>query len=236
MAKPKKVPVPISAIEARFISQLGFLERSMEAYDAGAQDEVLRMAVALRTLLHKTHQSHPLVEQVQLHDTLLLSRCQLAPGNLVTEFPLAMMTMGDNQTAYVPLLDEFPFAPFRHLKISEWQDEQVIVLREMGQEQSLTRWDLVLALANQDGGAHSDPEGVPENYFALVHEHFGGFIATIGDGPEENIVGMEKATMRHIAWEAHTSLSQAWRRMLGKRGCHCNSGRQFRYCCGKAAA
>ncbi|VDS10738.1 hypothetical protein PARHAE_03957 [Paracoccus haematequi] len=236
MAKQKKVPVPISAIESRFVSQLGFLQRSMEAYDAGAHDEVLRMAVALRTLLHKSRTSHPLVEQVHLQDTPLLSRCRLAAGNLISEFPLAMMMMGDDETVYVPLLNDFPFAPSRYLKASEWQDERVIVLREMGQEQSLTRWDLVLALANQDGGAHSDPDGVPENYFALVHEHFGGFIATIGTGPEENIIGMEKATMRHIAWEAHTSLSQAWKVELGKRGCQCNSGRQFRYCCGKRTA
>lgn len=229
-----KVPVPVSNVEKRLVSQLGFLQRSMDAYDAGEKDEVLRIAVSLRTLLHKTHTSHPLIEQVGLKDVRLISKCDVSENNLISDFGLTMWRMSDQGVEYLPLLDKIPNSKTCLLTVEEWKNEEVIILREMDQERRITRWDLVLVLANQEGGAHSDPDGVAEDYFALVHENFGGFVT--GENLDEAIVDAEKASIRHMAWEAHTSLAAAWHRVLGKRGCKCNSGRQYRYCCGKEAA
>lgn len=231
--RKKKLPVPICEVEKRFVSQLGFLQRSMEDYDAGNEDEVLRMAVALRTLLHKTKSSHPLISQIGLENALLISFCETHERNLMSDYGLTKWEMNADGVRYRPLL-EGANRNARWLGVPEWQQEEVIILREMGRELRITRWDLVLALANQDGGAHSDPDGVPEDYFALVHGHFGGFVT--GENMDEAIRGVEKASVRHMAWEAHASLSTAWNKILGKRGCECNSGRQRRYCCGKAAA
>lgn len=229
MSKKPKVPVPISDLENQFRDQLDFLSRSMRDFDAGMESEYRRMAATLRVLLHKSKSSHPLADQVGLSETLLPSYAEpIDEQNLVSEHSLVGLVVGSAPTVYMPMLDR-GWVIKRMLPLTEWKDE--LVLRD-GLRKYFSRWDIVLAVANQDGGSHSDP-AMDEAYYNLSRKNSVGWAHWTDDPNHSNqpITGIERAYVRHIAWEAHSGLSEAWQRLAGNRGCTCGSGRKARYCC-----
>jgi len=86
---------------------------------------------------------------------------------------------------------------------------RVIIRDQAGVE--FTRRDLVLALANQDGGAHVDPE-LHEAYEALSRSNSMGWTAGIASGTSGGaVVGVPMgspvpANVRQIGWELEQSL------------------------------
>jgi uncharacterized protein YchJ len=93
------------------------------------------------------------------------------------------------------------------------------------------RGDLILIVANQDGGAHVDPE-IDERYEKLANNKLVGWIA-VGPNGEHPIRHIEKVHLRQIGFEFLQSVSEAWSRRRGNRICECGSGRKHRYCCGR---
>ena len=63
-----------------------------------------------------------------------------------------------------------------------------------------TRWDFIAVVANQNGGAHIDPE-IDEPYHRLVNDKSIGMVHVGPDG-ESPVEHVEKVYVRHIAWEA----------------------------------
>lgn len=59
-----KVPLTPEELQAHLAEQLGFLERSADAFDNGYEDEAKRMATAIRVLVHDTNQSISLLKQL----------------------------------------------------------------------------------------------------------------------------------------------------------------------------
>ena len=100
------------------------------------------------------------------------------PGNLVATNGLVLMQVGGPGPVYVAPLDDGP--PSRYNKprkrFDEWWNA-VIILDEGGQK--FTRKDLVLALANKEGGAHVDPE-LDAAYGALSRSGSLGWMITGG--------------------------------------------------------
>jgi len=137
--------------------QLGFITRSCEMFDAGHLDEAIRVATAIRVLLHDTRKSVSLLTQLSVRDSLTLISTavpepppELPPGLTKTfGMHIGAIRIGPEGSAHEPQCDQ----PGRPLPALTWWGEALWVLDA---STSVTRKDLVLAAVNKDGGAHVD--------------------------------------------------------------------------------
>ena len=105
-----KRPITPDELQAHLDEQLGFLERSAEAFDEGYDGEAKRLAVTMRVLLHKTAQSHSLLGQLgQEGRSFVDTALDLNPANLSTHGGLVFVALGPPKTRYVAMLDDVPF-------------------------------------------------------------------------------------------------------------------------------
>jgi len=137
-----------------FIEQLRrhikFLERSCAAFDAGQTEEALRIAVTLRVLFHDTKKSTSLLTHLGLKSSALVLTT-FVPGyrenkedkTFSVSIPVFLNSLGERS---VPL-----GSARRHefITASNWWDEIIAFTND-----KVSRKDVVLAAANQDGGAH----------------------------------------------------------------------------------
>ena len=227
IAKPR-VPVALTDLENQFPEHLGFLKRSNKDFDEGHLSEYRRLATTLRVLLYSTDRSPSLLRQLGLEQQHFISFASpLNPRNLLSEFSLVITRVGDHGAKYIPLLDQSPF-PSRQLLLTDWLYEPI--LRDVRRKE-FSRLDFIKFVANQDGGAHVDPE-IDEDYAQIKFGESVGLVFC-KEGKEENILDIEKCYIRHISFEASLSLELIWQHYLGNKFCSCGSGRKFRYCCGK---
>lgn len=174
---------------------------SADAFDAGFDAEAKRLAVLLRVLLHDTKQSHSLLKQLGVKDRLdLLDTAEpIHPANLLPTPGLVIMQMTTTETGasgqYVaPLGNERP-SGWRLKPFAGWWQNPVMKV-----DGTWSRRDLVLSLANQQGGAHVDPT-VDERYERLAKENGLGWTAVAADRSEPFGGSPIAAAVRQIAFE-----------------------------------
>lgn len=233
--------------------QLSFVQSSLSGYDAGNEAEAKRLAVHVRVLVHDTRNSVSLLSQLNLKGVLRFydtatPRVRSATTSYVG---LTATTIGGGPPKYLPLLDTNP-RNRRRVPFDDWWNS--IVISDM-ERRTITRERVVLSLANQDGGAHVDPE-LREVYAAVSRR--GSLGRKKGDGKNwEDMLGAERATMRQIAHEMLLTLVPGYAvappkgnheiEMLdvrpifapppgsGKWGrnelCFCGSGMKYKRCC-----
>jgi hypothetical protein len=146
---------------AQLAIQLRFLDRSCCAFDEGDEDEAVRIATTIRTIVHQTSHSTSLLRHLGAEEIRLLSMAYkppIQPGTYVITAPifLAFVRMGASDMSHEPNLGQ---TPVRLVSVSEWWTEQ---LAELGQGVVVRRRDIALVAANRDGGAHVDSELTPE--------------------------------------------------------------------------
>jgi hypothetical protein len=133
----------------QLVRQMGFLQRSCILFDAGYHDEAIRIATAVRILLHDTSKSTSLLTLCHAKGIHLLSTCE----------PMEQV----QSCLFFEGLDRYSTGSFSpKLGASTFKEEipalmwwtQVVVLLEYNRH--ISRRDLVLAAANRDGGAHVD--------------------------------------------------------------------------------
>lgn len=202
-----KVPLSQSDLEAQLTRQLYFLESSSASFDDGFEDEAFRMATTLRVLVHDTPNSSSLLGQlgkkgIKFSDTAI----PFDEDNLLAHSGLVFTHFGDHGARYVARLDDVPSTFQRDF--DEWWTAPVF---KDGKGRVLTRKDVVLIAANQDGGAHVDPK-LDETYFELTRANSLGWVASDGinvtpfDGPE-------RAALRQIAHEMMKTLRPDFKQM-----------------------
>jgi hypothetical protein len=156
------------------VEQVGFLRRSAAAYDAGDTDEAKRLATTARVLCHDGRSSRSLLGQLGLLNELRFidtvpeldepEAPARAPDNDVTItatlFSSPLAPIGGGPQGFAPQLDRAQRS--RPKSFQDWWGTVVIE----DPKNKLTRRDVVLALANQDAGAHVDPELTHAAYVA----------------------------------------------------------------------
>jgi len=193
-----------SEIQAHFSEQLAFLELSSSSFDTGFEGEAKRLAVTLRVLFHDSQRSKSLVGMLgnvgkQFFDTALPANS----GSFLTHGGMVWIAMGSPKTRYVAMLDDVPVSKW--VSFTEWWTPPVFV---DSKRRKLSRRQLILIAANQDGGAHVDP-ALNEVYADLSKQNSLGWIAK--DGQEARpMEGPEKAAIRQIAHEALKSLEPGY--------------------------
>lgn len=195
-----KTPITNADLKAHLDEQLGFLERSASSFDQDYEDEAKRLAVTLRVLLHETHQSHSLLGQLgsrsgSFVDTALPNDA----ANLMPHGGLVFTAMGPPRTRYVAMLDDVPVT--KQVPFEDWWNAPVFIDRDRN---ALTRKELVLIAANQDGGAHVDP-ALDDTYRKLAKENSLNLVA-VENGKARQMDGPERAAIRQMAHEVLKTL------------------------------
>jgi hypothetical protein len=198
------------------LEQVEFLRASGRAYDEGEDAEAKRLAVVARLLCHETTHSHSLLGQIGLLDFLRFVDTGESPGEpsgsndenseeqltWISVFYSPLAPMGGGPRGYYPRLDAAPRSTPK--SFDTWWTS--IVLQDAAGN-ALTRRDIVLAVANSEGGAHVDPKLKPA-YAAVAREDSLGTIEYPTRGGERRTVDANPvlAVMRQIAYELEKTL------------------------------
>ena len=139
----------------------------------------LPIATAIRVLLHDTKNSVSLLGHLQQKNidfvsTALKRKLGVIYLGLVRQINVGVVDGKGGEAKYWPICSEKYFPAqmeFHELDFESWWQQEVIFSTENGL--TLTRKDLVLTMANKDGGAHYD-EVITAKYDAFRHSYSGG--------------------------------------------------------------
>lgn len=206
-------------LAAHLRDQLVFLRTSGAAFDAGEIREAKRIAVAVRVLVHDTRNSTSLLSHLGIKDEVRFVDSaadmpfpEIRPmdetDSIFIGSPLAMIIFPANATEPIRcqargmIREDTPKVPF-----GEWWTREVVSTGPLP-ENRYTRKELILAVANQDGGAHIDAD-VEEAYRTLAHG--GGYFHIQSPGPPPSSVAVDPVpfVLRQIADEVLASIDAA---------------------------
>ena len=167
--------------------QIYFLVESSKGYDTGNYPEAKRIAHILRVLLHDTRQSKSLLGQLKSKDYSFYNTCDLPAKNLVSGyFPLISFKF-NNPLGYRPWVipagtpDPGMWPKKKKMKFSDWWNMPVIATpRKYKNKISFCRRDVVLHVANTDGGSHVDPM-IARKYAAMAKWNAMGLLTKQND-------------------------------------------------------
>ena len=233
------------------------MELSARAFDDGFEGEAKRLAAAIRLLVHDTQRSNSLLGQLGRKGIAFYDTCiPQHPHSILTHDGINAMHMTTQMAKYVAPLDQHvPDSPPRRATFERWWNGVIFVDTD---KQKTTRRDLILAVANKDGGTHVDPV-LDGKYADLSRRNSLGwkFSGPKGELPME---GPELAALRQISHEVLRSLNPTMPRTepkitegiltrggvaivgpkvtdLPKGGrnepCYCGSGEKFKRCHGR---
>lgn len=185
--------------------QISFLEASCKLFDQGTQHEAKRLALILRILVRESRNSHSLLGQLGLLDSITFYN-SLPPMNLhnaLGEHGFVKTKVSSEGTNYVPIFGELiELVSNRKMTYSSWISQ--VVYKNGSKE--FTREDFIGWMADKEGGAHVDPTSAPG--FVTVKEYsqetwkFGRKNPETGDWEESTADGnLVYVGVRQIAYE-----------------------------------
>ena len=174
--KQPRVALTQAQLRQKLREQLDLLRGAALRFDKGDLSAALQMAVSLRILLYSRRHSKSLLEQLGLHSTAFADTAFAMPtGTGVAFCSLVVFDGNSSIERWWPRLDlGYELVPdlvgvrsrrYLRLPFTDWW--QQIIFRNNSNSR-LTRKDLVLTMANQDGGAHVDL-AVEAVYHELVY-------------------------------------------------------------------
>ncbi len=188
------------------VEQLQLLRHSCQVFDGGLEAVAKHISLSLRVLLHHHGQSRALLDQLGLRDgRYLTSAPPLNPKNLLTECNLVMMHVGPTGARYHPLVAAGgPPFPLQPIPFVDWWNNPV--LRD-NRGRTFCRRELVLNVADTDGGAHVDQE-LEEAYMAISRGNSLGWMFSTDTEKSVPEGRPELACMRQIAHELLATIRQ----------------------------
>lgn len=179
-------------LQKHLTEQLGSLQRLALLFDEGYHAEATRMATILRVLLHS--KKYPsLMKQLGLTNTLFLDTAhQYRTNNMFTHHGLVAVRFRGNEISYIPLLDGS--RNIQKIPFDVWWSATIF---SDGQKRILSRADVVLTAADQNGGAHVD-RSIREDYAELRYRNSLGILTHNNVPPSGDPV---YASIRQISHE-----------------------------------
>ncbi len=253
-----KVPRDQRELAVLFNEHLDFLRSSAAAYDAGKFHESKRIAASIRLLVHDTSQSKSLLLQLgRKSEKFLNTSVPINENELTSQSGLTVTMIGAGEASmhYHPMLDD-SYGSTKLVDFNEWW-EGIVFVDQL--KNKFSRQDLILKMANEDGGSHVDP-GLTEKYHKLTRENSMGGLITDQDGQWKAIEGPERAAIRQIGHEflktfdasyappvtpkegvtlGNVSISFSGPKAVEKHStkvgrndkCPCGSGKKYKKCC-----
>jgi hypothetical protein len=177
--------------------QLKFLTASANAFDNGFRDEAIRIATAIRVLVHQTKSSTSLLKHLNATTINLLSTCEGATDRTLMYVGMGIMQIGgDGGPEYFPALDDAAIKSI--VPVSKWWD-QIVFVQDNAR---LSRKKIVLSATNQDGGAHVDDK-LNADYRSLITDGFIGNVSHTANGQtkQQPIIEAHYVALRQMAYE-----------------------------------
>lgn len=189
-------------LQKQLDDQIYFLKESITAFDSGREMEFKRIALTLRVLLHDSWKSKSLLGQLEMKDTLFIdSAIPFEELSQSSHSGLVMLgtPLHGGSSKPLPILD----GPFESkITFDNWWNG--VVFRDDGGNE-FSRKDLVMTVADKDGGAHVDAN-LPKDYFDLREKNSLGWYDVDGQGVTSPGLDQVPAAIRQIAHEALKSL------------------------------
>jgi hypothetical protein len=253
-----KVQQTSADLEGHLDEQLELLRGLADLYDGGSLVAAKAMATSLRVLLHDTGSSKSLLGQLDRKGGSFCDTAEVrgpdAPNTeRVGSFAALLgIAFGGVKGGYVPHLDGMA-KDARLVGFDEYWNEEIFVDQK---KNSFTRKDIVLYVANQDGGSHVDP-ALDKKYQELSRRNSLGWRSG-SDEEWSDLKGAELASVRQIAHEILKTLipdyevavrDQDQGAVIGGGGfilhfanpdekpirrqgpCPCGSGKKYKRCC-----
>jgi len=180
------------------------LELSSHAFDDGYEGEAKRCAAAIRVLVHDTSYSKSLLNQLGLKQASFYdTSVPYNPKTVITYSGLTAINITLEGSVHIAPLDGLPpgHTP-KWVSFDEWWDGLIFV--DKGGIRT-SRKDLILAVANKDGGTHVDPV-LDEKYANLSRFNSLAWRFSSPKG-DVQLAGPEKAAIRQISHEILKSLN-----------------------------
>ena len=193
-----KIPYSRADLEQQLKLQLELLQQLTSSFDSGNELMALPIATCIRVLLHDTDASLSLLRRLGLkgkfHST---SKSKASSTNAGPYIGLVGVPFGPKKIeGYIPCLDD---STFGLVEFDNYWGE-VIIIDKNGN--IFCRKDIVLKIANEDGGAHIDKIGLEKKYQELTRQNsIGWTITEKSTSLSMPILGLEKASIRQIAHE-----------------------------------
>lgn len=143
-------------------AQIDFLKSSIEIFDKGKVMEAIRIAQTLRVMFHNTEKSHSIYERLNNNIIFKSSSGLYSPFNLISSWMLLSVELSSDGISYQPKLDN----PVDRLFFYDFEDWWNQVIFD-DKKNVFSRKDIVVHVANKDGGAHFD-DYIPEKYANLI--------------------------------------------------------------------
>lgn len=199
----EKRKLSIEELEVHLSEQLGAMQRSVQLYDEGYQLEARRLAVILRVILYSGKDPSLLRRLDRDNMNFVDSAPNFDPENLLSFHGLVSLEIKGGEVFYIARLDtESPIvtAPFDH-----WWNATVFSDKA---RRRMSRKDVVLTAANQDGGAHVDG-ALRADYASLRHDNSLGWLTDL-KLPPSNDPGY--VAIRQISHEVLKTLLPLYRK------------------------
>lgn len=201
--KKKRVPRPKGELRKELQDQVLLLTHACSSFDSGLEPIAKHIALSLRVLLYQNRQSQSLLEQLGLRTKHFMDTAfDLNPRNLLTECPLTVMQLKSGSGRFIASCQAGgrPLG-FRWLPFPQWWNANVI---KDDRGRFFNRRELVLNVANTDGGGHVDSE-LDEAYMDLSRNNSLGWVLTQGN-VETPFPPPVMACIRQIAHEVLETL------------------------------
>lgn len=183
--------------------QVDLLTDACVSFDRGREIAGKHISLNLRVLLHDSRASHSLLRMLGLRDKRFMdSTGDLNPRNLLTDCALCVTAVGDSGAKFEPLCAAGggPFTP-RWVPFDKWWNASVI---KDNKGRHLKRREIILSVANTDGGAHVD-ETLDEKYMDLSRLNSLGWVLQSGD-VRQALPSPAMACLRQLAHEVLETL------------------------------
>ncbi len=163
--------------------QITFLDTSCNSFDQGNLIESKRIALTLRILFHDTKNSKSLLSIIDSNLMMLNTAIPIVEtGVKMFSSPLTMQKISKNPESltfkFEPALENFKESrPWNFIEFKNWWNQVILVDSDTI---TYTREELVLHMADTDGGAHVDPKQ-DEKYYELSKTNKTGIRTYKGD-------------------------------------------------------
>ncbi|MFB0845777.1 hypothetical protein [Paenibacillus oleatilyticus] len=202
-----KVDQDIQDIHNHLKEQIQFILNSCDAFDNGFKGEAKRLAATIRVLVHDTPNSISLLTQLRCKDSLYYHNTSLpyVADNLVAHLGLIGVKAGVTGVEYYAFLgDGFPDSYLKPwVTFPTWWTNTIIIDDKMNK---FNRKDLILTVANQDGGTHVDPK-LNQAYAELSRNNSLNMFQ-VTDSHETPISDPHLVSIRQIAYEIIETLKR----------------------------
>lgn len=213
-----EVPQTQAELETHLQERLHFLESSAASFDTGDGAEAKRLALSIRILLHDTDKSHSLLghlnlKNIKFYDTAF----DYDPNNSATYGGLiAISHARGSEPKYIALLDELSIKRIPQLDFDVWWNKPVFVVFIHQKPRQFSRKELILDVADQDGGAHIDLM-IKRTYAELSRQNSLGWMVS-ARGKVQPMGNPVPVAIRQIAHEVLKSLKPGYTKKPNLKG------------------